>query len=185
MKAALKLARQLTGRSGIVAVKRGFHGRTLGALALTWNAKYRESFQSWLPDVTHIAPNDLDAAQAAITEGTAAVIVEAVQGEGGVHALDADYLQRLRRLCNERGALLIADEIQAGLGRTGRWFGFEHADIVPDIVTLGKGIAGGVPMGAVRLARGAGYVRARHAWQHLRRQPAGLRRRNCVARRAA
>ncbi len=146
--AALKLARQITGRSGIVAVKRGFHGRTLGALALTWNAKYRESFQSWLPDVTHIAPNDLDAAQAAITEGTAAVIFEAVQGEGGVHALDADYLHELRRLCSERGALLIADEIQAGLGRTGRWFGFEHAGVTPDIVTLGKGLAGGVPMGA-------------------------------------
>jgi acetylornithine/LysW-gamma-L-lysine aminotransferase len=152
--AALKLARQITGRSGIVAVKRGFHGRTLGALALTWNAKYREPFQSWLPDVTHIAPNDLDAAGADIGDETAAVMVEAVQGEGGVHPLDADYLQALRRLCSERGALLIMDEVQAGLGRTGRWFGFEHAAITPDILTLGKGLAGGVPMGAA-IWRGA------------------------------
>ena len=146
--AALKLAHRLTGRSGIVAVKRGFHGRTLGALALTWNPKYREPFQSWLPDVAHVAPDDLDAAQAAITDGTAAVVFEAVQGEGGVHPLGAAYVQELRRLCDDRGALLIADEIQTGLGRTGRWFGFEHTGVTPDIVTLGKGIAGGVPMGA-------------------------------------
>lgn len=146
--AALKLARQITGRSGIVAVRRGFHGRTLGALSLTWNPKYREAFQSWLPAVTHIAPDDFEAAQAAISDATAAVVFEAVQGEGGVHPLDADYLHELRRLCSERGALLIADEIQTGLGRTGRWFGFEHAGITPDIITLGKGIAGGVPMGA-------------------------------------
>ena len=145
--AALKLARQITGRSGIVAVRRGFHGRTLGALSLTWNPKYREPFQSWLPAVTHIAPDDLDAARAAISDETAAVVFEAVQGEGGVHPLEADYLRELRRLCSERGALLVADEIQTGLGRTGRWFGFEHAGITPDIITLGKGIAGGVPMG--------------------------------------
>jgi len=146
--AALKLARQLTGRSGIVAVRRGFHGRTLGALALTWNPKYREAFESWLPAVTHIAPDDLQAAREAISDETAAVVFESVQGEGGVHPLDAEYLRELRRLCSERGALLIADEIQTGLGRTGRWFGFEHAELTPDIVTLGKGIAGGVPMGA-------------------------------------
>ena len=146
--AALKLARQITGRSGIVAVRRGFHGRTLGALSLTWNPKYREAFQSWLPHVAHIAPDDLEGAQAAISDETAAVFFEAVQGEGGVHPLEADYLRELRRLCSERGALLVADEIQTGLGRTGRWFGFEHARITPDIITLGKGIAGGVPMGA-------------------------------------
>ena len=145
--AALKLARQLTGRSGIVAIRRGFHGRTLGALALTWNPKYREPFQSWLPDVTHITPDDFEAAQAAISDQTAAVVFEAVQGEGGVHPLSTAYLRELRRLCRERGALLIADEIQTGLGRTGRWFGFEHTGVTPDIVTLGKGIAGGLPMG--------------------------------------
>lgn len=147
---ALKAARLLTGRRGVVAVKRGFHGRTLGALGLTWNPEYRAPFEGWTPpDVTHIAPNDLTAAEAAITNDTAAVMVEAVQGEGGVHPADADFLRGVRALCDRHGALLIMDEIQAGLGRTGRWFAFEHADITPDVIVLGKGIAGGVPMGAV------------------------------------
>ncbi len=147
---ALKTARLITGRSGIVAAKRGFHGRTLGALGLTWNSHYREPFAGWTPpQVTHVSYNDLAAAEAAITDETAAVVVEPVQGESGVYPIDADYLRGLRRLCDERGALLVVDEIQTGLGRTGRWFGFQHADVLPDIVTLGKGVAGGVPMGVV------------------------------------
>lgn len=147
---ALKVATSLTGRSGVVATKRAFHGRTMGALSLTWNPKYRKSFPRWTSSaVTHIAFNDLAAADEAITDDTAAVVVEVVQGEGGVYVADVDYLQGLRRLCDERGALLVIDEIQTGLGRTGRWFAFQHADILPDIITLGKGIAGGVPMGAV------------------------------------
>ncbi len=147
---AIKVAVLLTGRSGIVAAKRGFHGRTLGALALTWNPKYREPFADLTTNtVSHVAYNDLAAAAEAITENTAAVVVEAVQGEGGVYLIDPDYLRGLRQLCTERGALLVLDEIQAGLGRTGRWFAFEHAGIVPDIIALGKGIAGGLPMGAV------------------------------------
>lgn len=149
MEGALKVARVLTGRGRVVAAKRGFHGRTMGALSLTWNKKYREAFLPWLVDVDHINPEDADAARAAITDETAAVIVEAVQGEGGVYPLDPAALRHLRELCTERGALLIVDEIQSGLGRAGRWFAFEEAGIIPDIVTLGKGIAGGVPMGAV------------------------------------
>lgn len=147
---ALKVAALLTGRSQIVAAKQAFHGRTMGALALTWNPKYREPFEQWTSKaVTHVPFNDLTAAAEAITDQTAGVIVEVVQGEGGVYVADMDYLRGLRRLCDERGALLIIDEIQTGLGRTGRWFAFEHADIIPDIVTLGKGLAGGIPMGAV------------------------------------
>jgi len=146
---ALKLARLLTGREGIVAVRHGFHGRTLGALSLTWNKKYREPFAAWQPAVTHIAYDDLQAAHEAITEQTAAIVVEAVQGEGGVYPASAEYLRGLRERCDERGALLIIDEIQTGFGRTGRWFAFEGAAVVPDVVTLGKGMAGGVPMGAV------------------------------------
>jgi acetylornithine/LysW-gamma-L-lysine aminotransferase len=146
---ALKLARLLTERTGIVAVRRGFHGRTLGALSLTWNKKYREPFEAWQPDVTHISPDDLDAAREAISTQTATVVVEAVQGEGGVYPVDPDFLGGLRALCDVTGALLIVDEIQTGFGRTGRWFAFAHAGIVPDVVALGKGIAGGVPMGAV------------------------------------
>ncbi|MCB9449803.1 MAG: acetylornithine/succinylornithine family transaminase [Anaerolineaceae bacterium] len=146
---ALKVARLLTGRTGIVAAKRAFHGRTLGALSLTWNKDYREPFAPWQPAVMHVTYNDLDSARVAISEETAAVVVEAIQGEGGVYPADADYLRGLRELCDTHGALLIVDEIQTGFGRTGRWFAFQHSDIVPDVVALAKGIAGGVPMGAV------------------------------------
>lgn len=146
---ALKVARLLTKRSGIVATMRGFHGRTLGALSLTWNPKYRKQFAAWQPAVTHIRYDDIDSAREAITDKTAAVVVEAVQGEGGVHPASINYLQALREICDETGAFLIIDEIQTGFGRTGDWFGFQHADIVPDVVTMAKGIAGGMPMGAV------------------------------------
>lgn len=146
---ALKAARLFTGRKGIVAAKRGFHGRTTGALSLTWNEKYRDPFLSWLPKTTHMSFNDLDSAHQLISRETAAVVIEVIQGEGGVHPAEEVYLQGLRQLCDETGALLIIDEIQTGLGRTGDWFAFQRAGILPDIVMLGKGIAGGLPMGAV------------------------------------
>lgn len=146
---ALKVARLLTKRTGIVATMRGFHGRTLGALSLTWNPKYRKQFADWQPEVKHIRYDDIDSARSAITEDTAAVVVEAVQGEGGVHPASVEYLQALREICDETGTFLILDEIQTGFGRTGDWFAFQDADIVPDVVALAKGIAGGMPMGAV------------------------------------
>ncbi len=146
---ALKVAKLLTGRDGIVAAKRSFHGRTAGALSLTWTQKYRKPFQEWLPTVEYVAYNDIDAARGTITESTAALVVEPIQGEGGVHPAAEGYLQALRERCDQTGAMLIIDEIQTGFGRTGRWFGFEHACIVPDIIAVGKAIAGGVPMGAV------------------------------------
>jgi len=146
---ALKVARLLTGRTGIIAAKRGFHGRTLGALGMTWNKDYREPFAGWTPPVRHISYNDLASAEAAIDETVCAVVVEPVQGEGGVYPADPAWLEGLRRLCDERGALLVMDEIQSGLGRCGHWFAYQMADIAPDIITLGKGIAGGLPMGAV------------------------------------
>lgn len=146
---ALKVARLLTNREGIVATKRAFHGRSTAALSMTWTPKYRKPFQSWLPPVTHITYNDIEAAQEAITEETAAIVVEAVQGEGGVYPVDIEYLQALRSICDDTGTMLIIDEIQAGMGRTGKWFAFEHADIIPDIFTMGKAIGGGLPMGAV------------------------------------
>lgn len=145
--AALKVARLLTNRTRIVATMRGFHGRTLGALGATFNKDYRTPFEGWMPPVTHIPYNDLAAAEVALTDDVAAFILEPAQGEGGVHLIDADYLRGLRELCTARGVMLICDEIQSGLGRCGRWFAFEHAGITPDIVTMGKGIAGGVPMG--------------------------------------
>ncbi|MDZ4769331.1 MAG: aspartate aminotransferase family protein [Chloroflexota bacterium] len=148
---ALKVARLLTGRDRIVAARRGFHGRTMGALGLTWNKEYREPFAGWtLPTVTHVSYNDLESARAAIDSTIAAVVIEPIQGEGGVHPADADYLRGLRALCDAHGVLLVLDEIQTGWGRTGAWFGFQIApEIVPDMLVLAKGIAGGVPMGAV------------------------------------
>ncbi|MCY3834062.1 MAG: aspartate aminotransferase family protein [Chloroflexi bacterium] len=146
---ALKVAKLLTGRAGIVAAKRSFHGRTAGALSLTWTQKYRKPFQAWLPTVDYVAFNDIEAANMAITEATAAVVVEPVQGEGGVHPATIKYLQALRERCDQTGAMLIIDEIQTGFGRTGNWFGFQHVGIVPDIISVGKAMAGGLPMGAV------------------------------------
>lgn len=146
---AVKVARLFTGRSGVVATMRGFHGRTLGALSATWNEKYRKPFAPLVPGFSHVPFNDLEAMEKAITDDTAAVLVEVVQGEGGVRPGDADYFRGLRRLCDDRGALLIVDEIQTGLGRTGCWFAFEHVDITPDVLCLGKALGGGLPMGAV------------------------------------
>ncbi len=148
---ALKFARLATGRTGIVATLRGFHGRTMGALSTTWERHYREPFAPLLPGVTHIRYNDLPAAEAAITEETACVLIELVQGEGGVHAASEAYVRGLAALCQERGALLIVDEVQTGFGRTGRLFACEHYDLTPDILCLAKSLAGGVPMGAICL----------------------------------
>src|SRR5713226_1005402 len=148
---ALKFARLATGRPGIVAALRSFHGRTMGALSTTWEPHYREPFAPLIPGVTHLRYNDLTAAEAAINEQTAAVIIELVQGEGGVHVSSEEYVQGLARLCRELGALLIVDEVQTGFGRTGRLFACNHYDLRPDILCLAKSLAGGIPMGAVCL----------------------------------
>lgn len=148
VEAAIKFARLATGRKGIVATRRGFHGRTLGALSATWQKRYREPFEPLVPGFTHVPYDDLDAMGEAVGEDTAAAIVEIVQGEGGVRPGSGEYFRGLRELCDERGALLIVDEVQTGFGRTGKLFACEHYHLVPDILCLGKGIAGGVPMGA-------------------------------------
>ncbi len=148
---ALKFARLSTGRTGIVATMRGFHGRTMGALSATWEKRYREPFAPLVPGFTHVPYDNLERMDRAITDGTAAVLLEIVQGEGGVRPGSAGYLRGVRQLCDERGALLIVDEVQTGFGRTGRWFAFQHHDVEPDILCLAKGIAGGVPMGAIML----------------------------------
>jgi predicted acetylornithine/succinylornithine family transaminase/N-acetyl-ornithine/N-acetyl-lysine deacetylase len=148
---AFKFARLATGRSGIIATLRGFHGRSMGALSATWEPHYREPFAPLLPGVTHIRYNNIDAARSAITEETAAVIIELVQGEGGVHVANEDYVRELAALCRERGALLIVDEVQTGFGRTGSLFACEQYNIQPDILCLAKSLAGGVPIGAIGL----------------------------------
>lgn len=149
--AALKWARVATGRRRVVAAKRGFAGRTLGALAMTWEVKYREPFEPLSVPVDFVRYDDLDELDAAVGDDTAMIWLEPVQGEGGVHPASAAYLRRARELADERGALLAFDEIQCGVGRTGRFLASEHAGVVPDIVTLAKGLAGGVPIGALAM----------------------------------
>lgn len=148
IEAALKFSRASTGRKEIVAAMRGFHGRTFGALSATWNPKYREPFEPLVPGFTHVKYNDLEAMSAAITDRTAGVVLEVVQGEGGVRPGDGDYLRGVQVLCRERGALFIADEVQTGLGRTGSLFACGHYDLKPDILCIAKALAGGLPMGA-------------------------------------
>lgn len=145
---AIKFARLTTGRTRLIAFRSAFHGRTVGALSLTWEKKYREPFLPLL-DTVHLPYNNLAAVDEALDERVAAVVVEVVQGEGGVHIGDGDFLRGVEQLCRERGALLVIDEIQTGFGRTGRWFGFEHHDLQPDIICLAKGLGAGFPMGAI------------------------------------
>jgi acetylornithine/N-succinyldiaminopimelate aminotransferase len=147
VEAALKLSR-LTGRSKIVACAGAFHGRTMGALTLTGQPPKREPFTPLLPDVEHVPFGDTAALAAAVDDHTAAVIIEPVLGEGGVHAAPAGYLQAARKLTSDHGALLILDEVQTGLGRLGTWFAFQQAGIIPDVITLAKGLGGGLPLGA-------------------------------------
>lgn len=146
---AIKFARLATGRTGIVAFRNSFHGRTIGALSLTWNPRYRRKFEPLLPDVSHVPFNKIDLLDKAVGDGTAAVVLEVIQAEGGVHVGEGDFLGAVQQICRERGAKLVIDEVQTGFGRTGRWFGFQHFDLEPDMIALAKGLGGGFPMGAV------------------------------------
>lgn len=149
VEASFKFARISTGRKNFIAANRAFHGRTFGSLSATFNKKYREGFEPLLPGVSHVSYNNIEALEKAVNDETAAVILEAVQGEGGVYPASLDYMQAARRICDERGALLIVDEIQTGFGRTGKMFAVQHFDVAPDLLTCAKSLAGGVPMGAV------------------------------------
>ena len=149
VEAAFKFARISTGRKNFIAANRAFHGRTFGSLSATFNKKYREGFEPLLPGVSHVSYNNIEALDKAVNEETAAVILEVVQGEGGVYPASVEYVQAARRICDERGALLIVDEIQTGFGRTGKMFAIQHFGVTPDLLTCAKSLAGGVPMGAV------------------------------------
>ncbi|RTH20182.1 acetylornithine aminotransferase [Thermus scotoductus] len=146
--AAIKFAWAHTKKRKLVAAMRGFSGRTLGSLSVTWEPKYREPFMPLLGPVEFIPFNDVEALRKAVDEETAAVILEPVQGEGGVRPATRKFLEAAREITREKGALLILDEIQTGMGRTGRRFAFEHYGVVPDILTLAKALGGGVPIGA-------------------------------------
>jgi predicted acetylornithine/succinylornithine family transaminase len=154
VEAAMKFARRIGGPSGrteFVAFERGFHGRTMGALSMTWNEKYRAPFEPLVPGVKFCPWDDLKAAASAIGSKTAAVFIEPVQGEGGLRVAPPEFLQGLADICREQGALLVSEEVQCGLGRTGKLFAYQHAGIRPDMLTLAKPLGGGLPLGAVLL----------------------------------
>jgi acetylornithine/LysW-gamma-L-lysine aminotransferase len=145
---AIKLAKKYTGKEGIVAMKGAFHGKTAGALSATWNKKYKEAFEPLVPNFSHVSFGSLEELEAGVGPDTAAVMLEPVQGEGGIILPPEGYLKGVRELCDRRGVLLIADEVQSGLGRTGKLWAVQNWDVVPDIMTSAKGLAGGVPIGA-------------------------------------
>lgn len=145
--AAIKISRR-TGRTRIVATELAFHGRTLGALSLTGQDAKKKPFLPLIKDVKHVPYGDISAMRKAVTKKTAMVIVEPIMGESGVIVPPEDYLYQLRLLCNETGALLVFDCVQTGMGRTGSWFGYEYSEIQPDVITLAKGLGGGLPLGA-------------------------------------
>ena len=146
--AALKLSRR-TGKVRVVAAQGAFHGRTMGALSLTGQPSKREPFLPLINGVKHVPFGDIDAMRKAISKKTAMVIIEPIMGEAGVIVPPADYLQDLRNLCDKNGTLLVIDAVQTGMGRTGDWFGYEYSGITPDVITLAKGLGGGLPLGAM------------------------------------
>ncbi|MBA4460912.1 MAG: aspartate aminotransferase family protein [Nitrosopumilaceae archaeon] len=148
VEAAMKFARKFTGKKGMVAMKGSYHGKSFGALSLTFNPKYKKAFAPLVEKVSFASYGDMESLRSVIDEDTAFVILEPIQGESGIVVAPDGFLQEVRKLCDEKGILLIFDEIQAGLGRTGRLWACDHWNTAPDIMCLAKGIAGGVPMGA-------------------------------------
>jgi acetylornithine/LysW-gamma-L-lysine aminotransferase len=144
---AIKLARKFSGKPEIIAMMGAFHGKTMGALSATWDKKYREPFEPLVPEFKHVPPGNLEKVRNAITEKTAAILVEPIRGEGGIRVPTNDFLPGLREICDETGVLLIFDEIQTGFGRTGKIFACEHWNVVPDVLCLAKSVAGGLPLG--------------------------------------
>jgi acetylornithine/LysW-gamma-L-lysine aminotransferase len=144
---AMKLARKATGKTEIIGIMGAYHGKTMGALSLTWDKKYREPFMPLIPDIKHVAPDNPEKIREAITDKTAAVIMEPIRGEGGIRVPPDTYLQQVREICNEKGVLLIFDEVQSSFGRTGKLFGCQNWNVTPDIMCLAKPFAGGLPIG--------------------------------------
>ena len=165
--AALKLARLHTSpeKYKFITAEGSFHGRTFATVAATAQPKYHEGFLPLLPGFVYVPFNDISALESAFSDEVAAVLVEPIQGEGGINVATAEYLQAIRRLCDEKGAVMILDEVQTGMGRTGKWFGYQHFDVEPDIITMAKALGGGVAIGAM-MAReeiAASLVPGKHA----------------------
>jgi acetylornithine/LysW-gamma-L-lysine aminotransferase len=148
IEAAIKFARKFTGKKGMIAMNGSYHGKSLGSLSVTFNPKYRKAFEPLLSNVSFTPFGDIEALKSTITPDTALIILEPIQGESGIHVSPDGFLQEVRKICNEKGIVLIFDEIQSGLGRTGKMWAGQHWETSPDIMCLAKGIAGGVPMGA-------------------------------------
>jgi acetylornithine/N-succinyldiaminopimelate aminotransferase len=146
--AAIKLAKKVTGKKHFIAFKDSFHGRTTGSLALTWKQQFKEPFLPLSPEVSFVDYDDIGALEAAITDETAGIFVEAIQGEAGIVVPKPGFLKDVRELCDEKNILMIIDEVQTGVGRTGKFFAYQHEGIKPDIVTVAKGLANGLPIGA-------------------------------------
>ena len=146
--AAFKLSRR-TGKVRVVAAQGAFHGRTMGALSLTGQPSKREPFLPLVKGVKHVPYGDIEAMRKAVSKKTAMVIIEPIMGEAGVIVPPIDYLQQIRTICDDKGALLVIDAVQTGMGRTGDWFGYEYSGITPDVITLAKGLGGGLPLGAM------------------------------------
>jgi len=158
VEAAVKFALHATGRTRMTAAMRGFHGRTLGSLALTWKPKYRKGFENVLVSPRFVRYNDVEALKEAVDSETAFLILEMVQGEGGVHVAEEEFVRAARDLCTDRGAVLIVDEVQTGLGRTGKMFAAEHYGTEPDIITIGKSLGGGLPIAAAGISESLGQM---------------------------
>ena len=144
---AIKLTRKYTGKPEIIALMGAFHGKTMGALSATWDKKYREPFMPLVPEIKHVAPDNIDKIREAITDKTAAVLMEPIRGEGGIRVPPNSYLQEVRQVCDEKNILLIFDEVQTSFGRTGKLFGCQNWGVTPDIMCLAKPFAGGLPIG--------------------------------------
>jgi acetylornithine/LysW-gamma-L-lysine aminotransferase len=144
---AIKLARKATGKTEIIALMGSYHGKTMGALSATWDKKYRAPFMPLVPDIKHVPPDDAAKIENAITEKTAAVLMEPIRGEGGIRVPPNGYLEKVREICKKNDVLLILDEVQTSFGRTGKLFGCENWDVTPDIMCLAKPFAGGLPIG--------------------------------------
>jgi len=165
VEAGLKYARKATGRPGVVALTGSFHGRTLGALSVTGQPGKREAFEPLLPHVQFADPNEVGSLEAAVSPETGCILLELVQGEGGVHVLEAAFVAAARRLADETGAVLLFDEVQTGVGRTGAFFAHEHMGVRPDALMLAKGLANGLPIGCLLVADEApeGFAPGDHA----------------------
>lgn len=165
--AAIKLAIARTGRDNLVAFREGFHGRTIGSLSATYKPAYRDPFKPLLSNCEFVDYGDLDALEKVVDENVAAVFVEPIQGEAGIIMPPAGFLEGIREICDNTGALMICDEVQTGFGRTGKWFGFHHSTITPDIISMAKGIASGFPMGAIVAREGLEFNPGEHGGTYI------------------